>query len=92
MHTVKPIDKKAIVGAAKETGKIITVEEHNLCGGLGSAVAEVLADEEMLSCKMKRIALPDVNVSRVGDCEWLRDCYGMSVEKLLCTVKEFVTK
>lgn len=43
MHTIKPIDKDAIISAAKETGKIITVEEHQVTGGLGGAVAEVLA-------------------------------------------------
>ena len=45
MHTVKPIDREAIVKAARETGAIVTVEEHQLQGGLGSAVAEVLCDE-----------------------------------------------
>ncbi len=45
MHTVKPIDREAIVRAAEETGAIVTVEEHNLAGGLGGAVAEVLAEE-----------------------------------------------
>lgn len=78
MHTVKPIDKEAIIKAAKETGKIITVEEHNLSGGLGSAVAEVLADEGELNVKMKRIALPDVNVHEVGSQQWLRDFYHIS--------------
>jgi transketolase len=78
MHTIKPIDKEAILTAAKETGKIITVEEHNLSGGLGSAVAEVLADEGELNVKMKRIALPDVNVHEVGSQQWLREFYHIS--------------
>ncbi len=76
-HTVKPIDKDSIITAAKECGTIITVEEHNLCGGFGSAVAEVLADEGCLNVKFRRIALPDVNVSAVGGQEWLREKYGM---------------
>ena len=66
MHTVKPIDKKIIVRAAAETGHILTVEEHNINGGLGSAVAEVLADTGNLNVKFKRIAFPDVNISIVG--------------------------
>ena len=78
MHTIKPIDKEAIVKAAKETGKIITVEEHNLSGGLGSAVAEVLADEGCLNVKMKRMALPDVNVHEVGSQQWLREYYHLT--------------
>ncbi|MEF9974689.1 MAG: transketolase C-terminal domain-containing protein, partial [Clostridia bacterium] len=72
MHTIKPIDKEAIVRAAKETKRIITVEEHNLSGGLGSAVAEVLADEGCLDIRFKRMALPDVNVHEVGSQQWLR--------------------
>ena len=44
MHTIKPIDKDIIIKAAKETGKIITVEEHNIVGGLGEAVAAVTAE------------------------------------------------
>ena len=78
MHTIKPIDREAIVKAAKETGKIITVEEHNLSGGLGSAVAEVLMDEGCNNVKMKRIALPDVNVHEVGSQQWLREYYHLT--------------
>ncbi|MGI6325492.1 MAG: transketolase family protein [Saccharofermentanales bacterium] len=77
MHTVKPIDKKIIVRAAAETGHILTVEEHNINGGLGSAVAEVLADTGNLNVKFKRIAFPDVNISIVGSQEWIREQYGM---------------
>ncbi len=44
MHTIKPIDREAVVKAVEETGKIITVEDHNVMGGLGSAVAEVIAE------------------------------------------------
>lgn len=44
MHTVKPIDREAVIEAVEETGKIITVEDHNVIGGLGSAVAEVIAE------------------------------------------------
>ena len=82
MHTIKPIDRDAIVRAAKETGRIITVEEHNLSGGLGSAVAEVLADEGCLNVKFKRMALPDVFVHEVGSQQWLRDRYGLNAENI----------
>ena len=78
MHTIKPIDKEAIVKAAKETGRIITVEEHNMSGGLGSAVAEVLIDEGCTNVKMKRIALPDVYVHEVGSQQWLRELYHLT--------------
>ena len=78
MHTIKPIDRTAIIQAAHETGRIITVEEHNRSGGLGSAVAEVLADEGALNVQMKRIALPDVNVHEVGSQQWLRERYHLT--------------
>ena len=57
MSTIKPIDKEAIVKAAKDTKSIVTVEEHSIIGGLGSAVAEVLAEEE--PAKLKRIGVED---------------------------------
>jgi transketolase len=83
LHTVKPIDRKAIVRAAKETGAIVTVEEHQLQGGLGGAVAEVLCDEGVAPEKFLRIGLPDVYVSKVGTHEWLLEQYGLSTPRLV---------
>lgn len=90
MHTIKPIDREAIVAAAKETGRIITVEEHNLSGGLGSAVAEVLADEGCLGTKVKRMALPDVFVHEVGSQQYLRELYGLGVEDIVREIETIV--
>lgn len=87
MHTIKPIDKEIILNAARETGCIVTVEEHNITGGLGSAVAEVLADNNIANTKFKRIAFPDVNISIVGSQEWIRSQYGMAPEHIYNTVK-----
>jgi len=83
MHTIKPIDREAIVRAARETGRILTLEEHNLSGGLGSAVAEVLADEGCLNVRFKRMALPDVYVHEVGHQQWLRERYHLAKEDIL---------
>lgn len=58
LHTIKPIDQDEILAAAAETGAVMTVEEHNLSGGLGSAVAEVLADHGV-GTTFKRHAMPD---------------------------------
>ena len=88
MHTVKPIDRDAIVAAAGETGGIVTVEEHQLAGGLGGAVAEVLCDAGVAPKRFLRIALPDVYVSRVGTHEWLLDQYGFSTARIVDRVKE----
>ena len=57
IHTIKPIDKQLIVKCAKETKKIITIEDHNIIGGLGSAVCEVLAEE--YPCKVTRMGIKD---------------------------------
>lgn len=86
MPSVKPIDQEAILEAAK-TGAIVTVEEHNIHGGLGSAVAEVLMDRGAGNVRFKRIALPDVNVCQVGSHEWLRGYYGMSPEAIAETIE-----
>jgi transketolase len=82
LHTVKPIDRQAIIEAARQTGAIVTVEEHQLQGGLGSAVAEVLCDAGAAPRKFLRLALPDEYVSKVGSHEWLLDQYGLSAPRL----------
>jgi transketolase len=87
MHTVKPIDAEAIQKAATETGAIVTVEEHNICGGLGSAVAEVLMDNGLGKIPFKRLALPDVNVSKIGSQKWLIEEYGLGVQHIVKAVK-----
>lgn len=86
MPSIKPIDREEILSSAKRIGRILTVEEHNLSGGFGSAVAEVLADEGCV-CQFKRMALNDVYVSKVGSQEWLREQYGLGVNDIYNTVK-----
>ena len=90
LYSIKPIDKEAIVRAAKETGGIVVLEEHNLQGGVGSAVAEVLMDEGCGNVPFKRLALPDVNVTKVGSQAWLRDQYGLGVADVVNAVREMV--
>jgi transketolase len=92
LHTVKPIDRSLILKAARETGAIITVEEHQLQGGLGSAVAEVLCDGGEAPKKFLRIGLPDVYVSKVGTHEWLLNQYGLSAPKIAASVRKFLGK
>ena len=78
MHTVKPLDKNILVKAARETKGIITLEDHNILGGLGSAVAEVIS-EEAPGVVVKRLGIPDV-FGGVAPAEALWEKYGMSVE------------
>lgn len=88
MHTIKPIDKDMIIDSAKNTGGIITVEEHNLMGGLGSAVSEVLCDANFYPKKFKRLAFPDINVCKIGGQAWIRDQYGLQARGIIDSVKE----
>jgi transketolase len=90
MHTVKPIDRDVIVAAARETSCIVTVEEHNINGGLGGAVAEVLADTGNLNIRFKRIAFPDINITKIGSQEWLRGQYGMSPVSIAAEIEALV--
>ena len=78
-HTIKPIDKLTLASAAKETGAVVTVEEAQINGGLGGAVAEVLV--ENYPVPMERIGMPDT-FGESGKPEELLEKYGMSVKKI----------
>lgn len=75
MHTIKPIDKETIISAAKKSGNIITVEDHNILGGLGSIVADVLMEAGVFA-KLKKIGVPDTFVE-FGYPEELYPYYNM---------------
>ncbi|HNQ83109.1 MAG TPA: transketolase C-terminal domain-containing protein [Bacteroidales bacterium] len=77
MHTIKPIDKEAIIEAAVETGRIVTAEEHQVTGGLGSAVAEVIAQRYPVPVRF--VGMPDC-FGESGKPDELMKKYGMSVE------------
>ena len=89
--TVKPIDIEAINKVASTHEIIVTCEEHNICGGFGSAVAEVLA-ESPSKARLLRIGLNDIYSTVVGDQKYLRKQYGISSEfiaqRILKEVKE----
>ena len=89
IHTIKPIDKDIIVKAAKKTGAIVTCEEHNVIGGLGSAVAEVLA--ENCPCLMERVGTNDVFGKSVKPADLLKE-YGLTAEGIVEKVKKVLAK
>ena len=89
IHTIKPIDKDIIIKAAKETGNIVTVEEHSIIGGLGSAVAEVLSEEA--PCKLTRIGIND-EFGQSGKPADLLDFYGLNAKHIAKKVKEILGK
>ena len=84
MPCVKPIERDAILWAAKECGLILTMEDNNIIGGLGSAVAEVVA--ETGGAIVKRMGLND-QFAQSGDCEELLDYYGFETEEIVNLTK-----
>lgn len=79
MHTIKPLDEKAITKAAQETGRIITIEEHSIFGGLGAAVAEVVVQSKPVP--MRILGIPD-EPAITGNSKQIFDYYGLSVSNL----------
>jgi transketolase len=86
-HTIKPLDADALGRAAQETGGIVTVEEHNLIGGLGAAVAESCLEGCHRPVLFHRIGLNDVYSDVVGSQQYLRDHYGMNAAAIVKTVE-----
>lgn len=84
MHTIKPLDEEIIIKAAKETGKIVTAEEHSIIGGLGAAVAEVTA--EKCPCKVLRVGQLDT-YGESGKPEELKEKYGMNAKAIINKVR-----
>ena len=87
IHTIKPIDEELIVAAAKETGKVVTVEEHSVIGGLGSAVCDVVA--EKAPAKVMKIGVNDT-FGESGPAVELIKKYGLDAEGIYKQIKEFV--
>jgi transketolase len=84
--SIKPLDVETIARCARETELIVTVEEHNILGGLGGAVAETLAGLPGRSARLVRIGLQDCYSSIVGSQAYLRECYGMSAGQIRARV------
>lgn len=89
--TIKPIDKKLIMEASKKFDIIVTVEEHNVIGGFGSAVAEVMA-ENPSKAKLIKIGLEDKYSSIVGTQDYLREYYGIKAKNIIDRVLEDLGK
>jgi transketolase len=89
IHTIKPIDKESIVKVAKETGAIVTAEEHSIYGGLGSAVAEVLA--ENYPVPMKIIGVND-KFGESGEYKELLEKHGLTARNIVKSAKELLEK
>ena len=87
IHTIKPLDEEIVLASAKKTGKVVTVEEHSVIGGLGSAVCDVLS--EKLPTPVKKIGMNDV-FGESGPANALVEKYGLDGKGVAASVKAFV--
>lgn len=93
MHTIKPLDTESVLSAARETGAIATLEEHSILGGLGSAVAEVLAESSESHVRLKRLGLPPGFTTLVGSQAFLKESHSLSVNGVrdsVCQILDLV--
>lgn len=89
MHTIKPIDKELIIQSAKQTGAVVTAEEHNIIGGLGGAVAEVLSEE--CPTPLVRVGIKDV-FGQSGKPMDLVELYKISANDIVQAAKKLASK
>ena len=89
MHTIKPVDEDAVIKAAKETGAIVTVEDHTVIGGLGGAVAEVVVENCLVP--MKRVGVPDVYCA-IGTFDELVEKYKLDTPDIVKAAKSVIAR
>ena len=87
IHTIKPLDEAAILTSAKKTGKVVTVEEHSVIGGLGSAVADVISAKN--AAKVLKIGVQDIFGQSGSGAELIKE-YGLDSESILKKIKGFL--
>ena len=89
IHTIKPIDAELLIACAEQTGAIVTAEEHNIVGGLGGAVAEVLCDGTAVP--LERVGVED-RFGRSGGAEELMEAYGLTAENIVAHAHRAITR
>lgn len=85
MHTIKPIDRAMIIKCAKETEKLISIEDHSIIGGLGTAISEVLTDE--YPTKLYRMGVKD-RFGKSGKAMELLECFGLVCDNIIEEIKK----
>ena len=86
VHTIKPVDRETVITSARKTGAVLTVENHNVIGGLHSAILETLAEEKLPVCA---VGVQD-RFGEVGKLPYLREAMGLTVENIVATAKKAV--
>lgn len=89
MFTLKPIDKEEIIRCAKETGAIVTAENHSIINGLGSGVAEVIAENEIVP--LERVGVQD-RFGQVGPVDYLKEQYNLTYKDIMSKVKRVIER
>jgi transketolase len=87
MHSIKPLDRAAILDAARSATCVVTVEEHNIDGGLGGAVAETLLDAGVMPARFVRLGLRDSFSSEIGSQQFLRRHYGLDAGAIAAAIR-----
>jgi transketolase len=92
MHTIKPLDEDAVFEAVKECGVVFSLEEESIIGGLGGAIAELLAEHTDIPYRFRRIGIPDTYLDRAGSYPWLLNQFGLDVPGVVKTIKKILRK
>lgn len=92
MHTIKPLDNNEVLSAARDTGRVFTLEEHSVIGGLGGAVAEVMAEIEEPHAPLRRIGLQSGFTERAGSHQYLKSLHLLDPMGILRTVRAEMAK
>jgi len=92
MHTLKPLDNDAVLSAAHETRAIASLEEHSIIGGLGSAVAEVLAEADGPRVPFRRFGLPPSFSPYIGNQEYLLEKHELNVDSLVRALEKLLER
>jgi transketolase len=82
LHTVKPLDNKLVIERISKRKAIFTIEEHNIIGGLGGAIAELICEYSSKKIIFKRIGIHDIYLEEIGSQEYLRNRHGISAKKI----------
>lgn len=90
MHTIKPMDEQSVKTAADECGIIFSLEEENIIGGLGGAIAEYIAENDDVKCRFKRLGICDAYCDVVGDHAWLQHYFGIDSSSVVKKVMEML--
>lgn len=91
LSSIRPLDREAVADSIRKTGKVLTVEEHSLHGGLGSLVAEIMA-EENLKAKFVRLGIPQGQFSKAGPRKEIRAYYKIDKNGIIETARKLVTE